>query len=157
MKYIFITAIILYATGMHASTVISSCYSNDGRYEYILGEPVAGNTGTENMLTAGFLQGAIEVVKSGVDDALKDNGLIFRLFPNPVKAVLKISRTDSNGAHDENMEFYLFGNNGAPAYRCTLKNDVSEIDLSHVANGIYIVCIRNTDGMKIFESKIIKK
>lgn len=160
MKYIFITVITitLYASGVNASTVISPCYSSDGRYEYILGEPIAGNAGSGHMLTAGFLQGIIEVVESGVEDAVKDDGITFRLFPNPVKAMLRISRTDSNvTTPDGNMEFYIFGSNGAIACRCTLQNSTTEIDLSHLANGVYIVCVTDNGGMKIFESKIIKR
>lgn len=158
MKYYFTIAIILLLScnGIYASTVISSGYSYGNRCEYIIGEPVAGSVGTGNMLTAGFLQGVIEVVESGVEDIVRDEGIMFKLFPNPVKALLKIARTHNTEAPDENMELFLYGNNGTTAYHCILKNDVSEIDLSHLAEGIYIVCIRNASGEKIFESKIIK-
>jgi hypothetical protein len=139
--------------GGQAITVLASGFLN----------PANNSNGAAFGLWAALASGGnlIELKKlPTVIDSIPDsyNAIMFeniKMFPNPVKNTLFIDLNDVS--FDKNTSVQIYNMIGEKVFeRTAIQNQIQTLDIQNLANGVYIVEIRNNDTL-IGRSKIIKE
>ncbi|UTW66124.1 T9SS type A sorting domain-containing protein [bacterium SCSIO 12643] len=73
-----------------------------------------------------------------------------KLYPNPTSDVLHIDK----GSH-QSLEITLTNSAGAIVYQSTSKKQITSIDMSKMATGMYVVTLKNELGVKV--EKVVKR
>jgi hypothetical protein len=72
------------------------------------------------------------------------------LYPNPTSDVLNIDK-----GSNESLEITITNNAGAVVYQSNTQNQITTINMSNMANGLYLVSLKNELGIKV--EKIVKR
>ncbi len=75
---------------------------------------------------------------------------IIAIYPNPTPAVFTV-----NGIRQEQL-IEIYNCLGQKLQTFQASNTVMQVDLSTYASGVYIAVVRNADGSKVWQSKVVK-
>ena len=89
------------------------------------------------ILSQGFQQGTLS--GTAIDDLYTTFGLI-KVFPNPTTQMLRIQRE-----HGQELHIRLSDIRGRELMRRSYRELYSELDLSHLAEGVYLLHLSNGD------------
>jgi Secretion system C-terminal sorting domain len=151
MNYKFLLPISLGIFSIHAEAqtlerdVISNfgiTYSNNGVVFQQTLSQIAVKTldSPSNTLTQGFQQAEINIIKT--DDFAQDVELTF--FPNPTTQLVNY-KLDKGLI--EQGELYLFSMNAQLIATFPLNKEGGTIDLSHLADGTYVLSVKNQHNL----------
>ena len=84
----------------------------------------------------------------GVNEVSKQKD-VFSIYPNPANDKITIELTNP----EKENEIRLFNAMGQAVYEGTTGNSTTEIDLSSLASGIYLVKINNSVSQKLVIEK----
>jgi len=87
--------------------------------------------------------------ESNIFDALE-----FNIFPNPAKDWVNI---EIKNITEVPMRYTFFSNSGHIVLTGSLENELTQLDISQLTNGLYIVQIESDDKNQIFTKKLIVK
>jgi hypothetical protein len=117
---------------------------------WTMGEPLIETGSTQqNYITQGFQQPASIIINSA-DNASNSQGNV-TAYPNPVTSSVYINSTTNQSSRAEVMDL-----TGQTVYKKTVTRKDNEMNLSNLANGIYLLKVFTEEGKLLQTLKIDK-
>lgn len=107
----------------------------------------------DGMITEGYNQPTLRLLSA--EPETTPAPYRFSVAPNPVQSVLTVRSTSESDA-EVVIRLMDAGGNIISMIKASAKNDTKEIDMSELAAGMYLVSIKNMDGVLLQSFRIIK-